>query len=408
MSLVFDFSRWKKCTILDLLVQPITDGPHETPKLVEDGVPFLSVESIHDGIVDISKKRGNISPEYDTQCCKKYKPQKDDIFVVKSASVGRVAMVGEDTNFNIWSPIAALRVNDNNDPRFVFHLLQTQWIQSEMKKRSSVGSQPNLSMRVLESFEVIVPPLEEQKIIASILDTFTALTAELTAELTARKEQYEFYRDKLLSFDHLTPEEREKLGVRWMTIKDLSISICSGGTPLKSKSSYYGGDIPWLRTQEVTFNEIYSTECHISEEGLNNSSAKWIPENCVIVAISGATAARCAINKIALTTNQHCCNIQVNPDVALYRYVFHWISSHYLDLKSEGRGAREDITSQIIANYPICIPSLDEQKRIVDVLDCFNSLCSDLSNGIPAEIEARKKQYEYYRDKLLSFDKVSS
>ena len=172
---------------------------------------------------------------------------------------------------------------------------------------------------------------------------------------------------------------------------------------MKSKISYYNGNIPWLRTQEVKFCNITETEKTISQEGLDNSSAKWIPKNCVIVAISGATAARCAINKIPLTTNQHCCNLEINSNVALYRYVFHWICSQYEKLKALGQGAREDLNVNRICSYPIPVPSLDEQQRIVTILDHFDALCNDLTSGLPAEIEARKKQYEYYRDKLLTF-----
>ena len=172
---------------------------------------------------------------------------------------------------------------------------------------------------------------------------------------------------------------------------------------MKSKSSYYNGDIPWLRTQEVKFSNITKTEMAISQSGLDNSSAKWIPENCVIVAISGASAARCAVNKIPLTTNQHCCNLEINSNIALYRYVFYWISSQYKKLKALGQGAREDLNVGRICNYPIPVPPLAEQARIVSILDRFDALCNDLTSGLPAEIEARKKQYEYYRDKLLTF-----
>ena len=145
----------------------------------------------------------------------------------------------------------------------------------------------------------------------------------------------------------------------------------------------------------------------ISKQGLNNSSAKWIPKNCVIVAISGATAARCAINKIPLTTNQHCCNLEIDPSIALYRYVFYWLSSQYEKLKSLGQGARDDLNIGIISNYPIPLPPLEEQARIVTILDRFDTLCNDLTCGLPAEIEARKKQYEYYRDKLLTFKEAA-
>lgn len=179
------------------------------------------------------------------------------------------------------------------------------------------------------------------------------------------------------------------------------------GTPTATNKEYYNGNIPWLRTQEVDWKNIYDTEIKITETGLKNSSAKWIPENCVIVAMYGATAAKVAINKIPLTTNQACCNLQVNPNIALYRYVFHWLCYKYNELKQLGQGSQSNINAGIIKNYPILLPPLEEQERIVAILDRFDKLCNDISQGLPAEIEARKKQYEYYRDKLLTFKELS-
>lgn len=192
-------------TLLELLAQPITDGPHETPELYDSGVPFISAEAIHDTYIDFSKKRGCISPEYNEQCNKKYKPQKGDVFLVKSGSTtGKVAMVTTDDVFNIWSPIAAMRVNENNSARFLFYLLQTDYVQQQVKKYASHGSQPNLSMRKLEQFKVFVPPLEVQKRIVKVLDNFDAICSDLgiglPAEIEKRQQQYEFYRDKLLTF----------------------------------------------------------------------------------------------------------------------------------------------------------------------------------------------------------------
>ena len=187
------------------------------------------------------------------------------------------------------------------------------------------------------------------------------------------------------------------------TIADICKHIQSGGTPKAGNSDYYGGTIPWLRTQEVNWNEIYDTDVKITEQGLKNSSAKMIPENCVIVAMYGATAGKVAINKIPLTTNQACCNLEIDETKALYRYVFHWLSKEYLSLKALGQGSQSNINAQTVKQYPIPIPPLEVQQRIVNVLDNFDAICSDLNIGLPAEIEARKKQYEYYRDMLLTF-----
>ena len=145
----------------------------------------------------------------------------------------------------------------------------------------------------------------------------------------------------------------------------------------------------------------------ITQAGLNNSSAKWIKPNCVIVAMYGATAGKVAINKIPLTTNQACCNLEIDQKMANYRYVFHWLCHQYHHLKSLGQGSQSNISSAIVKDYAIPIPPLAEQERIVAILDRFDSLCNSLTEGLPAEIALRKKQYEYYRDKLLNFKEAS-
>lgn len=241
--------------------------------------------------------------------------------------------------------------------------------------------------------------------IVRILDAFTAMTAELTTELNLRKKQYNYYRDQLLSFKDGEFE--------WKTLGDVTTKWYSGGTPKAGNPEYYeGGHIPWLRTQEVKFTDISETEVKITPAALKNSSAKWIPENCVIIAISGATAGRSAINKIPLTTNQHCGCLEIDNTKALYRYVFHWVSFNYENIKALGQGARGDLNSTIIRNFKLPIPfanepkkSLKEQARIVEILDKLDTLTTSIQEGLPREIELRQKQYEYYRDLLLSFPK---
>lgn len=156
---------WEQRKVLDLLIQPITDGPHETPKLVEEGVPFISVDAIVDNKIDFNRKRGNISEKYDELCCKKYKPQFHDVYLVKSGStVGKVAIVETTDRFNIWSPLAAMRCGEKTYPYFLYDLLQTKDLQAQVADKASNGTQPNLSMRELEKFPVSVPSnLEEQK-----------------------------------------------------------------------------------------------------------------------------------------------------------------------------------------------------------------------------------------------------
>ena len=194
--------------------------------------------------------------------------------------------------------------------------------------------------------------------------------------------------------------------VAWKKISEICVNICSGGTPPREKSDYFIGNIPWLRTQEVNWADVYDTELKISEEAVKNSSAKIIPSNCVIVAMYGATAAKACINKIELTTNQACCNLQIDPEKALYKYVYFWLCNNYEKLKSLGEGSQNNLNAMKIKEYPIPVPSMEEQSRIVSILDRFEALTTDLQSGLPAEIEARRQQYEYYRNKLLTFEAV--
>ena len=188
--------------------------------------------------------------------------------------------------------------------------------------------------------------------------------------------------------------------VEWKKIKDVCSNICSGGTPNTKNRDYYYGDIPWLRTQEVDWGNIYDTEIKISQKGLDNSSAKIIEKDCVIVAMYGATAAKVAINKIPLSTNQACCNLKINKDISCYRYVYYWLCKEYHKLKALGEGSQNNISGLKIKDYPIPIPSLSEQNRIVGILDTF----TDSIENLKQQIAQRRKQYEHYREILLDLE----
>ena len=195
----------EKGKLIDILAQPITDGPHTTPILYESGVPFVSATAVYNGKVHLADAKGFISKEFDNECAKKYKPRRNDVFMVKSGSTtGKVAIVDFDDDFNVWSPLAAMRTNDKCFPRYLYHMLQTLTIQEQVQERMSHGSQPNLSMRVLEQFDIVIPPKTEQLRILEILSGFDKICNDvysgLPAEIEARQKQYEYYRDKLLSF----------------------------------------------------------------------------------------------------------------------------------------------------------------------------------------------------------------
>ena len=153
----------------------------------------------------------------------------------------------------------------------------------------------------------------------------------------------------------------------------LNTKVCSGGTPSSKHSEYYDGDIPWLNTKEINFNRIYGTEKRITEEGLKKSSAKWIKENSVIVAMYGATAGKAAIAKIPLTTNQACCNLTINPSVADYRFVYYFLCYKFVELASLANGgAQQNLNAQIIKDFEIPLPSLPEQEQIGNILSSLD------------------------------------
>lgn len=152
-------------------------------------------------------------------------------------------------------------------------------------------------------------------------------------------------------------------------LKSICKNICSGGTPKSTESSFYGGNIPWLRTQEVNFQNIYSTGINITNAGLEHSAAKWVPTNTVIVAMYGNSAGRSAITKIPLTTNQACCCFQIDERQADYRYVYNFLKLNYLQIKDMANGgAQQNLNSLILKNLDISLPPLDEQKRIAEIL----------------------------------------
>lgn len=287
----------------------------------------------------------------------------------------------------------------HQNPKYISYCFQSELFQSQKKKYITGTKVLRVNGDAMAKIHVPVPPLSVQEEIVRILDSFSSLEAELEAELEARRKQYAYYRNELLTF------ERER--VITACIQDICIRICSGGTPSSKRHDYYDGNVPWLRTQDIDFNVINQTSATISDEGLKNSAAQWIPTNCVIVAMYGATAAKVAVNSIPLTTNQACCNLQIDESKADVRYVFHWLSNEYEHLKALGEGSQSNINAKKVRLYPISLPPLEEQQRIVSILDRFDKLTNDLSSGLPAEIEARRKQYEYYRDRLLSFDELA-
>ena len=173
-------------------------------------------------------------------------------------------------------------------------------------------------------------------------------------------------------------------------IGSLCDRVCSGGTPKSTNNAYYNGNIPWLNTKEVNFNRIYDTEKNITQLGLENSSAKWISENSVIVAMYGATAGKVAITKIPITTNQACCNLSINSEIADYNFVYYFLCSKFYELSSLANGgAQQNLNAQIIKDFPIKIPvNLSDQRKIAGILSALDAKIEN-NNKINANLEAQ-------------------
>ncbi|HEY9247341.1 MAG TPA: restriction endonuclease subunit S [Candidatus Methanoperedens sp.] len=157
---------------------------------------------------------------------------------------------------------------------------------------------------------------------------------------------------------------------------NVCVQVFTGGTPLTKKIEYYvNGKIPWLRTKEVNFCKINNTENYISELGLANSAAKLVPVNSVIVAMygQGDTAGRVAINKIPLATNQACCNLVIDNDVADYQFIYYLLKNSYFELVQRKTGsAQPNLNTQMIKDFDISLPSLPEQHAIASILSSLD------------------------------------
>lgn len=194
-------AHWLMHPLKRIVSTPITDGPHETPEFPLAGVPFVSAEAVQDGRVVLSSMRGYISREDHERYSKKYCPKKDDIFVVKSGSTtGKVAIVDFDEEFNVWSPLAAVRCDPRKAlPRFVFYALTSEYFQGLVQVSWSFGTQPNIGMGVIGSLPVVLPPVSEQILISNYLDREVARIDSNTERARLAIDRLAEYRQRVIT-----------------------------------------------------------------------------------------------------------------------------------------------------------------------------------------------------------------
>jgi len=281
--------------------------------------------------------------------------------------------------------------------KYVFYFLKHN--QEKIHKTKKGSGVPHVHGSSIAKFLIPIPPLAVQQEIVKILDTFTTLEAELEAELEERKKQYEHYREELLTFGE---------DVEWKTLGEVC-NVASGGTPAKAKAEFWeDGNIPWLKSESCNNEPVYHAMNFITDLGLKNSSAKLLEKNTTLMALVGATIFKTAFLEFDSTINQNIASMKSKDKSILNdKFIFFYLTNLYSELKSSMKSyGMLNLTT--LRKIPIPIPPLSEQERIVAILDKFDALVNDISVGLPAEINARRKQYEYYRDKLLTFKQFSS
>ena len=264
--------------------------------------------------------------------------------------------------------------------------------------RGSGIKHPDMA-KVLD-LQIPVPPIPVQEEIVRILDSFTELTAELAAELAARKKQYEYYRNALLN--------NHTLQSNLCSISELG-KWSGGKTPsMERKEFWTNGTIPWISSKDMKEPTLSDTEDHISEQAVSEASMTIYPKHCIaIVTRSGILKHTLPVSYVpfATTVNQDI-KVLVPNERVLPRFAYHLLQTYSDDIRAKTKkqgGTVDSLDFQAVLSYKVPVPPKDVQERLIQVLDNFDSICSDLKIGLPAEIEARKKQYEFYRDKLLSF-----
>ena len=344
---------------------------------------------------------------------KKIQIKNGDVLITKDGTLGKVAQVSNlSMPATLNGGVFVVRPKDESLlPRYIMYFLLSGHFQKVVDQQKTGSTISHLTQALFSRLQLPVPPLEVQREIVRVLDYFTLLTAELTdklmAEFTARKKQYEFYRDRLLTFDPLGGGEISEIA--WKKLGEIcdiisgfpfdSTQFCNSGVKLLRGMNVKRGFLDFSDSNNKYWRSIDGVEKYLLRDG------------DIIVAMDGSLVGKSfgivSEKQLPLLLVQRVARVRaIQGNV---RYIYHCISgrfSNYVDIKKT-EGAVPHISLKDILNFQIPFPELQIQNRIAHVLDNFNAICTDLNIGLPAEIEDRQKQYEYYRDKLLSFKEVS-
>lgn len=287
-------------------------------------------------------------------------------------------------------------IHHNQNPKFLAYYFHSSMFFSQKRKLAQGTKVIEVSPDKLNRVKVPVPPLDVQAEIVRILDKFTEHTTELTTELANRKKQYEFYKE--LCFDVDTSIER-------VPTKDITNDRfwLMPATP-----KYIDKGVPYITSKNINKGLIdFSNVKYISvEDYAEISKNRKIMTNDLLITMIGTIGETAFVGEDTEFYGQNIYLIRIDETKCLRRYYYHYISSSSVKnslVSKKNASSQGYIKAGSIDNLMIPLPAIEEQRRIVDILDRFDKLCNDISEGLPAEIEARQKQYEYYRDKLLTF-----
>ena len=289
-----------------------------------------------------------------------------------------LAWLGED---DILVSNHACFIRHSLNPKYLAYFLQSSYFFKYKKKISKGVKVIDLDLNMFGDMLIPVPPLEIQSRIVEVLDKMTTLTAELEAELEARKQQYEYYRNKLLTFSEIGEGNRQ---VTWKKISEICVKVYSGRNKSKTEQGLY---------------PVYGSTGII---GMCESPV--YNKRQILVARVGANAGFVHLADGSYDVSDNTIIIDLSKEVN-QKFVFYMLRNANLNKFAKG-GGQPLLTATQIKDFVIPVPSMQEQQRIVSILDRFEALTTDLQSGLPAEIEARRQQYEYYRNKLLTFDAV--
>ena len=410
----------------------VYDGTHQTPDYKKTGIPFISVENI-DNIYNTEKY---ISEE-DYEKNYRIKPKIDDIFMTRIGTIGKCAIVTKNNPLAYYVSLALLRPNKNKiDSAYLKYIIESGIGKKELNKRILFTAVPiKINKGDIDKLEIPLPSLEVQKRIVEVLDNFEKICNDLNiglpAEIEAREKQYEYYRNILLTF-----EEKSRQAILACELASLR-SKQQAQNLIKILQYVYGyvevrlGDIGsivrgnGLQKRDFTeegvgcihYGQIYTKYGMVAEKTISfveeslAEKLRKVEKGDIIFAVTSENIedlCKCVVwlGEEEIVTGGHTAILKHNQNSKFLAYYFQTEAFHSQKRKLATGTKVMDVTATKLEEILIPLPPLEEQQKIVDILDRFDKLCNDISKGLPAEIEVRQKQYEYFREKLLSFKKL--